>query len=138
MRIRISASQEPGKQEGALASLYRWLLRDPELAGVGFSVESHGNTGDQGAAFDIINALISDGVGVGGFVISYATWRQAHRSPTTITFERDGLRVQVKDASAETLAEVEQLLARVSQAPDTTRAPHAPDAAQDSADPAGS
>ncbi|GAA2052465.1 hypothetical protein GCM10009839_69840 [Catenulispora yoronensis] len=111
MHIRISVvdSDSDAEDQIALRSLYRWLAQDlgPDAE---LTLRPRSAPEAQGGAFEIINALIGDGVGLGGLALSYAAWRQAHRSKARISLERDGLTVTVEDASPEALQRIAEVL----------------------------
>jgi hypothetical protein len=110
--IRVSVDGSHGnvdESSSALTSLFRWLRQDGTL-GAELRLVSREDPEAQGGAFDLINVLLNDGVGVGGLVLSYATWRQAHRSKAKVRFERDGVTVEMEDASPETLRRIAEAL----------------------------
>lgn len=90
-----------------LESLFAWIDADERL-----SVESRvelqalSRAGTQGGVFDVINAMIGDGVGLAGLAISFATWRRQNREAPSFTIERDGVRIAVSDASKETIERI--------------------------------
>jgi hypothetical protein len=110
MLIGISVVESGGEENSELTSLFRWLEEDLGPDGQ-LTLRRRHTPGAQGGVFDTINALIGEGVGIGGLALSYATWRQARRSPVKISFERDGVSVVVEDASPETLRRIADALA---------------------------
>ncbi len=111
MQVRIGVESGTDDAGETLASLYRWLERDDRLVGqVKMALVPKLEPDAQGGIFDVINILINDGVGLGGLALSYSTWRQAHRSRATVSFERDGVTIQVADASAETVRRIAEAL----------------------------
>jgi hypothetical protein len=110
MLVHISVTDDDVQGHATLTTLFRWLRQDLQ-SGAQWELRPRRSTDAQGGAFEVINALIGDSVGVGGLALSYAAWRQAHRSPSKITFERDGLTVTVEDASPESLRLIADALA---------------------------
>jgi hypothetical protein len=111
MRVRIGVQSRADAADEVLASLFRWLQHDDQLVGrVELKLVPRLEPDAQGGVFDLINVVVNDGVGLGGLILSYATWRQAHRSRTTVSFERDGVTIQVADASAETIQLITEAL----------------------------
>ena len=110
MLISISVEESGPEDHSVVTSLFRWLKQD---LGPGAQLSLHARQvpDAQGGAFDVINALIGDGVGLAGLALAYSTWRQAHRSPQKIRFEHDGLTVVVEDASPGSLRRIEEILA---------------------------
>ena len=111
MQVRISAGSEVDGGGEVLSSLFRWLEQDDQLLGhTEITLVSDSSADAQGGVFDLINVVITDGVGLGGLALSYATWRQAHRSSAELKLERDGVTIQVSDASAETVWRIAEAL----------------------------
>jgi hypothetical protein len=90
-----------------LESLFAWIDADERL-GMGTKIELQAlpRVGTQGSAFDVINATIGDGVSLAGLAISFATWRRQNAKAPSITIERDGLRIEVSDATEETIERI--------------------------------
>jgi hypothetical protein len=106
MLIQIRQDVEGGGAD-VMTSLYRWLRRDSRTAGhIELSLVPPQAPDAQGGMFEVINALIGDGSGIGSLVFAYAAWRQAHRSDAAVTFERDGVKIRVTDATSEMLEQV--------------------------------
>jgi hypothetical protein len=123
MQVLIRVAAEDGDTGADLTSLFRWFQRDGQLAAIELSLVPQRKPGAQGGLFDVINALIGDGVGIGGLALSFAAWRQAHRSTATMTIERDGVKIQVTDASAETVSRLVSALSVENPPPDTESTP---------------
>jgi hypothetical protein len=93
-----------------LVALYRWLENDRHLARAKLELVAREVPNGLGGPFEIINTLISDGVGLAGLAISYAGWRRANRAAPAVTFEREGVKITVADASEESLRIIDDLL----------------------------
>lgn len=115
MLVRISVEADGQADHAELASLYRWLQRNaaPDIR---LTLVPQSDPEAQGGVFEVINALISDGSGLGGLALSYAAWRQARRSRSKVRFERDGLTVVVEDGSPEAVRRIAETLAGLSTA----------------------
>jgi len=126
MDVRISAEAEGTEAGEAVASLFRWFRRDEQLAEIELSLVAQREVGAQGGAFEVINALIGDGVGLGSLALSFAAWRRAHRVTAAMTVERDGVKIRVEDASPETVSRLVDALSDVGP-PSSTASPQQPD-----------
>lgn len=126
MHVRISAESEGAEAAEVLASLFRWFQRDEQLAEVELSLEAQREVGSQGGAFEVINALIGDGVGLGGLALSFAAWRRAHRVTAAMTVERGGVKIRVEDASPETISRLVDALSDAGPPP-SAASPQQPD-----------
>ncbi|MEV7099734.1 hypothetical protein AB0M80_43655 [Amycolatopsis sp. NPDC051045] len=87
-------------------SLWRWLAADPDtrglLTGTGGPLDE-----EQQGAFEVVNALIANGLALSSLTVAIAGWRSQRRSdPPTVTLERDGVSVVVTDASPEQIAAI--------------------------------
>jgi hypothetical protein len=97
-----------GDDQGSLGSLQRWLAADPELRrSCTFElVPSHPRPGEMGPVFDVINAVISDGTGLGSLLIAYMAWRDSRPHAPAVRIERDGVVVNLAEGSPEVVDEV--------------------------------
>ncbi|WP_255953093.1 effector-associated constant component EACC1 [Streptomyces odontomachi] len=111
MKIEISLQ---GTHDGVeLRSLYRWLERGRrELAAHGTALappvaESEGHEYAMGAgAFDVIQLVVDAVPQWGALAVSITAWRAAHGSRSSITVERDGVKVTLPAADPDDLSMV--------------------------------
>jgi hypothetical protein len=109
--MHIQIRVEDASDAWWLPSLYRWLRDDQDVsAAAELTLSRPGDPSSQGAVFDVINAVISQGIGAGGLAVAYATWRGAHRSAPAVTFSCDKVTVTVTDASPETIRNIVEAL----------------------------
>ena len=103
MLIRVD-----GDDQNALGSLQRWLAGDPELrrSSTFELVPSHPSPGEMGPVFDVINAVISDGTGLGSLIVAYLAWRDSRPHAPAVRIERDGVVVNLAEGSPEAIDEV--------------------------------
>lgn len=97
------------REEGSewLESLFLWLEEDPRLgSGSSVAMRAVPSPGSQGGAFDVINAVLGDGIGIGGLALSYASWRRANPKAPEVTVERDGTKITVIDGSEEAIQRI--------------------------------
>ena len=101
----------PGDEDGWLQSLYQWLDQDHRLSGADLKLQAASVPDAQGGAFDVINAMLNDGISVSSLAISFATWRSARSGAPTVSFERDGHEVKLlaTDPSDETVRRIVEL-----------------------------
>lgn len=102
----------------SLTSLYRWLVQDPDVAQqADVSLESEqAVAGEMGGAFEVINAVVANGIALGSLAVACATWRAARPTAPAVRIERNGVTVTVEDASPETVRRIVDAL-REPQAP---------------------
>ncbi|MGW1375198.1 effector-associated constant component EACC1 [Streptomyces sp. NPDC002446] len=93
---------------GSLASLYRWLIQDPDVAQQAEVSLGTGpaRPGAMGGAFEVINAVVTHGIALGSLAVACATWRAARPSAPAVRIERDGVTVTVEDGSPETVRRI--------------------------------
>lgn len=94
-----------GDGQGTLGSLHRWLVADPELrrSSAFELVASHPQPGEMGPVFDVINAVISDGTGLGSLIVAYLAWRDSRPHAPAIRIERDNVVVSLSEGSPEAI-----------------------------------
>jgi hypothetical protein len=91
--------------EDSRLPLYRWLIDDPDVRRDA-TVSLAGGQRENMGALDVINVVLSNTIAFSGLVVAIASWRGVRRDPPQVQIERDGVRVTVNDASAETLRRV--------------------------------
>jgi hypothetical protein len=88
------------------SSLWRWLTRDPDTSGLVTGAGAPPEEGHQGT-FEVINAVLANALALSSLVVAIATWRAQRRAdPPVVRIERNGVRVDVPDASPETIAAI--------------------------------
>jgi len=129
--MQIEIRVEDASDAWWLPSLYRWLRDDQDVsAAAELTLSRPRDPSSQGALFDVINAVISQGIGVGGLALAYATWRGAHGSAPAVTFSCDKVTVTVTDASPETVRNIVEALRECEPAavePPESQPPQQPD-----------
>ncbi|PGH50010.1 hypothetical protein [Streptomyces sp. Ru87] len=110
MQVQIVVDGTDGDQ--SLTSLYRWLLQDPEVTrdAVVLPVADRPGTGEMGGAFEVLNAVLTHAVALGGLAVSCAAWRASRPRAPVIRIERDGVTVTVEDGSPDTVRRVVEAL----------------------------
>ncbi|MFF5551546.1 effector-associated constant component EACC1 [Streptomyces olivaceoviridis] len=106
MQVKIVVESEDG--DGSLTSLYRWLAEDPEVtrdASV-LPVATPPGAGEMGGAFEVINAVLTHAIALGGLAVSCAAWRASRTHAPVIRIERDGVTVTVENDSPDTVRRV--------------------------------
>ncbi|MGY5133023.1 effector-associated constant component EACC1 [Streptomyces nigrescens] len=100
-------AEEAGLAESA-ASLYRWLVAEPELRGqVEVSLgPRRPEPGHMGGALDIVNVVLANSIALGSLITAVGTWRGSRPRPPQIRLERDGVVVTVQDGSPETVERI--------------------------------
>lgn len=80
-----------------LRSLRRWLLRRrPELAAAGITVDETGppaGDDEMGGVFEVVQFAVGTSAELAALALALVTWRQGHGARSSVTFERDGLRI---------------------------------------------
>ncbi|MGW0631138.1 effector-associated constant component EACC1 [Streptomyces sp. NPDC002758] len=107
MQVRIIV-EAGSADDQSLTSLYHWLAQDPDVirqAGLALVPERSG-LGEMGGAFDVINAIVSNGIALGNLALACAMWRQSRPSAPAVRIERDGVTVTVEDGSPERVSRV--------------------------------
>ncbi|WP_439677597.1 effector-associated constant component EACC1 [Embleya sp. MST-111070] len=66
-----------------VAALQRWLAMDPDLRGGAVTSYAEDDTTDtMGATLDVVNVVLSNGIGLSGLLVAIAGWRRS-RAPIT-------------------------------------------------------
>ena len=65
-----------------------------------------------GGAFEVINAVVADGIALGGLVVACATWRSSRPAAPAVRIERDGVTITVEDGSPDTVNRIVDALGR--------------------------
>lgn len=112
MSLEISIADDDGR---VLTSLRRWLNQDPDvLRACEVTVPPNpGRPGDQGGAIDVINVVMTQGIGLANFALAYATWRRARPDAPVVKLERGGVTLTVTDGSPETVQRIIDAFAAV-------------------------
>jgi hypothetical protein len=108
LRVRVRTST---------GSLYRWLLVDEDAAS---SVQGVVNEpGDDAmGTFEVINAVVANGVALSSLVMAILSWRSQLETPPEVRIERGGVVIVVTDSAPETIAAINSALAD-QEAPET-------------------
>ncbi|MFI6584185.1 hypothetical protein [Embleya sp. NPDC050493] len=70
-----------GDEGCEVASLQRWLALDPDVSGgTATSYAEDATVGAMGSTLDVVNVVLSNGIGLGGLVVAIAGWRRS-RAP---------------------------------------------------------
>jgi len=110
LAIHIRVDGPNAEQE--LGSLYAWLREEPEIrhhARVSLETTEPG-TSDMGAAFEIIQLVIDSGFQAMNLALSYAAWRATRPGHPQVTIERDGARISLEGADADTVEAIVRAL----------------------------
>jgi hypothetical protein len=112
--VQVDIVVDGESDDQSLASLYRWLVRDPDIAHHAKVSLTPGpnRAGDMGGAFEVINAVLSNGIALGGLAIACATWRASRPEAPVVRLERDGVTITVEDGSPEMVSRVLEALGR--------------------------
>ncbi|MFF4602340.1 hypothetical protein ACFY12_06210 [Streptomyces sp. NPDC001339] len=99
---------EGGEGADCAASLYRWLVADPELSGRAEVSAGTAPTrqGDMGGALEVVNVVFGDVIALGNLLVAVATWRGSRPRPPHVRIERDGVSITVQDGSPETVERI--------------------------------
>ncbi|WP_406279627.1 hypothetical protein [Embleya sp. NBC_00896] len=78
MLVQVSVVGDEGIE---VAALQRWLAMDPDVrGGAAMSYAEDGTTGAMGATLDVVNVVLSNGIGLSGLLVAIAGWRRS-RAP---------------------------------------------------------
>jgi hypothetical protein len=115
LRVTITLADDPDNQ--AIASLKRWLSRDPDVVhGALISTKRLGSTsGEMNAWFDAISALVSDGTALGSLIVAYQSWRDSRPQPPSATIECNGTVVHLFDSTPEKIEQIVIKLAGITE-----------------------
>ncbi|GAU66016.1 Syd protein [Streptomyces sp. NBRC 110611] len=117
MEIRLTLGSSAGEAGGGVdgrdgaegtASLYRWLVADPELRGraeVSAGAAPTGQ-GEMGGALEVVNVVFGDVIALGNLLVAVAAWRGSRPRPPQVRIERDGVSITVQDGSPETVERI--------------------------------
>ncbi|MFJ1744864.1 hypothetical protein ACIOJD_01280 [Streptomyces sp. NPDC088116] len=97
-----------------LTSLYRWLAQDPDVryqARVSLSPRQTG-PGEMGGALEVINAVVTNGIALGGLAVACATWRAARPAAPAVRIQRGEVTITVEDGSPDTVNRIVEALER--------------------------
>jgi hypothetical protein len=87
--VKVQVGLDGDSDPAAVSSLYRWLVRDPEMKQhAEVSLASGGAAGDMGA-LDVINIALTQAISLLSLAVAYAAWRDSRSKapPITITIE---------------------------------------------------
>ncbi|MFF0030278.1 hypothetical protein ACFYS7_19170 [Streptomyces avermitilis] len=104
--MRLTAESGDEEARSLLASFYRWLLQDNEVAAASVRlVQTENQPGRMAGSLDTVLA-VTDQVGTyGSLIISYLTWRSAGRESSSnrlnVTIERDGEKIRIENLTDE-------------------------------------
>jgi len=106
VQVKIVVQGDDGDQ--LLTSLYRWLAQDPEVTrdAAILPVATPPAAGEMGGAFEVINAVLTHTIALGGLALSCAAWRASRPHAPVLRIERNGVAVTVEDGSPETVRRV--------------------------------
>ncbi|WP_327010979.1 hypothetical protein OHA72_29130 [Dactylosporangium sp. NBC_01737] len=92
--------------EESLRMLYRWLRDDEIRRTVPVTmVPTPPRPGEMGAAFEIISAVVSNGIALGGLLVAVASWRGSRPRPPRVRI-RHGATVVELDGSPDEIRRV--------------------------------
>jgi hypothetical protein len=100
VRVRVDGSEEE------LRSFARWLGEEPDIrhrALISWETPRPGE-GEMGGAFDVVKLVIDSGFQIASLGLAYVAWRATRPRPTSVTIERDGVRITLDDGDPETVA----------------------------------
>jgi membrane-associated two-gene conflict system component 1 (EACC1) len=103
--IRVDAD-DTGAQTRAL---YRALRHDPDLAGgTRLSLQETGPPAadELGPALDAVLAVVNGSAALGALIVSIASWREGRALKWTVSFEKDGLHLQMEGGSEDELRRI--------------------------------
>jgi membrane-associated two-gene conflict system component 1 (EACC1) len=83
MRVEVVVAVDDGGV--GVRSLYRWLVRDPDVRrSVPVSLEPGSGEGFMGA-LEVIGAVLSQATAIGTLVVAIASWRDSRAEPARVT-----------------------------------------------------
>ncbi|MGW7409192.1 effector-associated constant component EACC1 [Streptomyces sp. NPDC054833] len=112
MQVKITVDRTSDGRD--VTSLYRWLGQDPDVTGHAkvSLLPTQEQAGDMGGAFEVINAIVSNGIALGNLALACAMWRASRPSAPAVRFERDGITITVENGLPETVRQVVDALSR--------------------------
>jgi hypothetical protein len=104
----ITATIEGDDEGSEVASLYRWLISDPEVrSAAGLSLEADGTqAGQMGSGLDLVQAVLSDGIGAASLVVSVASWRATRPKHIRVILRQGDKEVSVETDDADAAIEL--------------------------------
>ncbi|WP_159942106.1 MULTISPECIES: hypothetical protein [unclassified Nocardiopsis] len=109
--MNVLLSVHGPNSDAEFRSLYQWLRgEERELRSGGITMVRGGGRpeepGTMGGAFEVVQFLFEMGAQYGALALAIASWRQAHPARSSITLERDGLRITLTNVEIEDVAVV--------------------------------
>ncbi|MEU6104410.1 effector-associated constant component EACC1 [Streptomyces flaveolus] len=99
--------------ETELRSLARWLAADEETGRYAHGVLASAGPPDpehMGTVLDVLSLSLGSGLAAGQLALAIAQWRTARRGAPLVTLHRNGMRVEIRDADAETVRLLTEML----------------------------
>lgn len=107
MEIRLEVDDEE-----SLRQLYMWLRDDDIRRSVPVRLTPTAPVpGQMGGALEVINALVSNGIALGGLLMAIVAWRESRPRAPRVRIERDGTVVELTGSSPEEIRRVVEALA---------------------------
>ncbi|MFI0908688.1 hypothetical protein ACH4TE_35020 [Streptomyces sioyaensis] len=102
--MKFHASIDDTEHGQDIASLWRWVIADPDLRDISVRREVRAQeVGRMNGSFDAIVAVTSQAIAFGNLLLAYVTWRAAVRgareSGVTVAIEIDGRLVELSGLS---------------------------------------
>ncbi|MEV0562698.1 effector-associated constant component EACC1 [Dactylosporangium sp. CA-152071] len=96
MEIRLEVDDEE-----SLRQLYQWLRDDEIIRTVRVSLTPTApRPGEMGGAFEVVNALVSNGIALGGLLMAVVTWRGTRPRPPRVRIRRGDVVVELDGSSS--------------------------------------
>ncbi|MET7421429.1 hypothetical protein [Dactylosporangium sp. NPDC005555] len=96
MDIRVEVDDEE-----SLRQLYRWLRDDEIYRTVRVSLTPAApRPGEMGAALEVVNAVVSNGIALGGLLLAVVTWRGTRPRPPRVRIVRGDVTVELDGAAS--------------------------------------
>ncbi|MET9430132.1 MULTISPECIES: hypothetical protein [unclassified Streptomyces] len=101
--MQVDIVVQTGGDDRIVASLYRWLAQDPDVARhtTVTLVPGPERAGDMGGAFEIINAVVANSIALGSLAVACATWRGSRGTAPVVRIRRGDVTVTVENGSPE-------------------------------------
>ncbi|WP_131831307.1 hypothetical protein [Frankia sp. CcI49] len=100
---------ENASTESALA-LYQWIEADADARKDAAIAFASGDQESMGEILEIINFVVSTGFSASSLALSCASWLSTQSDAAGVVFQRGDMTVTIKDASAEEIRAVADLL----------------------------
>ncbi|MFJ8648987.1 hypothetical protein ACIRNI_23055 [Streptomyces sp. NPDC093546] len=101
--MQVDIVVQTGGDDRIVASLYRWLAQDPDVARhtTVTLVPGPERAGDMGGAFEIINAVVANSIALSSLAVACATWRGSRGTATApvVRITRGDVTVTVENGS---------------------------------------